>query len=208
MAKGVHLPNARFQENASRKPPRRRPNVERRSREHLTPAEVDKLIAAAGSLGRFCHRDSTMILVAYRHALRVSVLVALRWDQVDLKQRLLHVRRRKNGIPSTHPLRGVELRALQKLERPNATCAYVFVGERKAPLTDSAFRKIVARAGDEAGIGMPLHPHMLRHAAGFKLANDGQDTRAIQQYLGHKNIQHTVAYTQLAPQRFNDFWGD
>ena len=201
-------PNGRFRPSSTNKPPRRRPNAEMRSREHLTEAEVEKLITAAGKVGRYGHRDATMILITFRHGLRVSELVALRWEQVDLKQGLLHVRRRKNGIPSTHPLRGVELRALRKLEPPNTAGAYVFVSERKAPLTDSAFRKIVARAGVDAAIGMPVHPHMLRHAAGFKLANDGQDTRAIQHYLGHKNIQHTVAYTQLSPERFNNFFHD
>jgi type 1 fimbriae regulatory protein FimB/type 1 fimbriae regulatory protein FimE len=166
-------------------------------------------VAAAGKLGRHGHRDATMVLVAFRHGLRVSELVALRWDQVDLDNALLHVRRRKNGIPSTHPLYGPELRALRKLARENKTAsAYVFVSERKAPMTDSTFRKIVARAGEAAEIGMPIHPHVLRHSTGFKLANDGHDTRAIQHYLGHKNIQHTVAYTQLAADRFKGFWDD
>jgi len=208
MSHVLTLPEHRFRESSSVQPPRRRRNIDRRSREHLTPAEVDRLIATAGKLGRYGHRDATMILIAYRHGLRVSELVTLRWEQVDLTQGLLHVRRRKNGTPSTHPLFSVELRALRKLSRHRNHAPYVFVSERKGPMTASAFRKIVARAGDAAGIGMPLHPHMLRHSTGFKLAGDGQDTRAIQHYLGHKNIQHTVAYTQLAPQRFNSFWDD
>jgi site-specific recombinase XerD len=86
--------------------------------------------------------------------------------------------------------------------------AYVFISERLAPMTAATFRKLLARAGDVANLGMPIHPHMLRHSTGFKLANDGQDTRAIQHYLGHRNIQHTVLYTQLAADRFNDFWKD
>lgn len=183
-------------------------NADRRGREHLTPSEIDKLIAAAGKLGRNGHRDATMILVAYRHGLRVSELVSLRWDQVDLKDGRLHVRRRKNGLPSTHPLYGPELRALRRLERERRDTQFVFVSERKAPMTPSTFAKIIARAGQAAGIDMPLHPHMLRHSTGFKLANDGQDTRAIQHYLGHKNIQHTVGYTRLAADRFNNFWDD
>ena len=208
MAKVVHLPNGRFRPSSTNKPPRRRSNAETRSREHLTEAEVDKLITAAGKVGRYGHRDATMILITFRHGLRVSELVALRWEQLDLRQGLLHVRRRKNGIPSTHPLHGPELRALRQLERGAGTAPYVFVSERKAPLTDSAFRKIVARAGVAADLGLPVHPHMLRHSTGFKLANDGQDTRAIQHYLGHKNIQHTVGYTHLSPERFNGFWED
>lgn len=115
---------------------------------------------------------------------------------------------RKNGLPSTHPLRGPEIRALRKLLRDYPDTPYVFVSERRAPMTEATFRKLVARAGDAAELGMPIHPHMLRHSTGYKLANDGQDTRAIQLYLGHRNIQHTVLYTQLAADRFNGFWKD
>jgi type 1 fimbriae regulatory protein FimB/type 1 fimbriae regulatory protein FimE len=199
--------STRFRES-SVKPPRKRPNAERRSREFLTPAEIEKLIVAAQGVGRHGHRDATIILIAYRHALRVSEVTALRWDQVDLAQGVLHVRRLKNGNPSTHPLHGPELRALRRLQRDYPNSPYIFTGERKGPLTDSTVRKMVARAGTTAGLEFPVHPHMLRHAAGYKLANDGQDTRAIQHYLGHKNISHTVKYTELSPERFKDFWVD
>ncbi len=189
-------------------PPRRLPNKARRSREHLSEKEVNVLLDAAKKSGRHGHRDATLILLAYRHALRVSELVALRWDQIDLSQGLLHVSRAKNGTPSTHPLRGPEIRALRRLQRTYPDTPYVFVTERKGPLTTSTVRKIIARAGEQAEISFPVHPHMLRHACGFKLANDGHDTRAIQHYLGHRNIQHTVKYTELAPDRFNRFWQD
>src|SRR4029450_1080972 len=210
---GAHLrlvsPPAPMPVNGKRAPPRRLPNRDRRSREHLTPAEVETLIEAASKIGRHGHRDSTLILLAYRHGLRVGELVALRWDQVDLKAGLLHVARLKHGVAATHPLRGPELRALRRLQRDYpASSAYVLSTERGGPLTDSAVRKIVARAGIRAGLTFPVHPHMLRHACGYKLANDGQDTRAIQQYLGHRNITHTVRYTELAPQRFRNFWQD
>jgi type 1 fimbriae regulatory protein FimB/type 1 fimbriae regulatory protein FimE len=191
-----------------RKVPRRRPNSDYRSREYLSEKEVGKVIAAAATQGRHGLRDSALILIAYRHGLRVSELVSLRWDQIDLAQGLVHVARLKNGMDSVHPLRGPELRALRRLQREDASATYVFVSERKAPLTTHAVRKIVARAGRQAGIEFPIHPHMLRHATGYKLANDGQDTRAIQQYLGHRNIQHTTRYTDLAPNRFKDFWRD
>lgn len=149
-----------------------------------------------------------MILLAYRHALRVTELVALRWDQVDLNQGLLHVARTKNGTPSTHLLRGPELRALRRLQRDYPDTPYVFVTERKGPLTTRSVRKIIARAGELGRVGFPVHPHMLKHGCGFKLANDGHDTWAIQHYMGHKNIQHTVRYTELAPDSFNTFWRD
>jgi type 1 fimbriae regulatory protein FimB/type 1 fimbriae regulatory protein FimE len=199
-------PNTRFRES-SIIPPRKPKNAERRSREFLTPAEVERLIKAAEGVGRHGHRDGTMIAIAYRHALRVSELIALRWEQVDLGQGLLHVRRRKNGTASTHPLHGPELRALRRIQRHGPNSPYVFTGERKGPLTDSTVRKMVARAGSMGALKFPVRPHMLRHAAGFKLANDGQDTRAIH-YLGHKNLSHTVKYTELSPERFKDSWQD
>jgi type 1 fimbriae regulatory protein FimE len=108
---------SRTQSQKMGKLPRRRPNAEVRSREYLTEPEVEKLIKAAGKLGRHGHRDSTLILLAYRHALRVSELVALRWDAVDLEQGFLHVARLKNGRPGTHPLAGREIRALRRLRR-------------------------------------------------------------------------------------------
>jgi type 1 fimbriae regulatory protein FimE len=191
-----------------RKVPIRRPNAAYRSREYLSEREVEALMEAAASVGRHAARDAALILIAYRHGLRVSELVSLRWDQLDLRQGLLHVARCKHGIASVHPVRGPELRALRRLLRDYPDTPYVFVSERKAPLTADAVRKIVGRAGREAGIEFPVHPHMLRHAAGYKLANDGQDTRAIQHYLGHRNIQHTARYTELAPGRFKDFWHD
>jgi type 1 fimbriae regulatory protein FimE len=189
-------------------PPRRVPNRARRTREHLTPADVERLIAAAGKVGRHSHRDATLLLLAYRHALRVGELVALRWEQVDLTQGLLHVTRLKHGVPSTHPLRGAELRALRRLRREYPVSPYVFTTERKGPLTTSTVRKLVARAGETAKICFAVHPHMLRHATGYYLANRGEDTRSIQAYLGHRNIAHTVRYTEMAPDRFKGFWRD
>jgi len=192
----------------NRKVPLRMKNVDYRSREYLTENEVEQLMDAAGRVGRHGHRDSTLIMLSYRHGLRVTELVSLRWDQVDLKQGLMHINRLKHGNASVHPIRGPELRALRRLQRDYSTLPYVFSSERKAPLTSDAIRKILSRAGKEAKMPFTVHPHMLRHACGYKLAQAGQDTRAIQHYLGHKNIQHTVRYTQLSPERFKDFWKD
>jgi integrase len=190
-------------------PPRRVSNATLRSREHLTPDEVEQLITAARQRGRYGHRDSTLLMLAYRHGLRVGELVALRWEQVDLTAGLLHVTRLKRGLPSTHPLRGPEIRALRRLQREQRSAGpYVFATERRGPLSTAAVRKLVTRIGQTAGFPFPVHPHMLRHACGFKLANEGHDTRAIQQYLGHRNIAHTVRYTELAPGRFKAFWKD
>jgi len=187
-------------------PPRRVTNAERRSREYLTPSEIADLITAAGKIGRHRHRDKSLILLGYRHGLRVSELIALRWDMVDLKQGRIHVTRLKGGSDSVHPLRGPEIRALRRLQR-DYDSPYVFCSERRGPLTASSVRKLVARAGEKAGL-VNVHPHMLRHSCGYFLANRGIDTRAIQAYLGHRNITHTVRYTELSDQRFRDFWRD
>jgi type 1 fimbriae regulatory protein FimB/type 1 fimbriae regulatory protein FimE len=111
----------------------------------------------------------------------------------------LHVRRPKNGIDSLHSLGSTELWALRTLKCENASSRYVFMTERRAPMTTAGFRKLVVRIGLAARMPFPVHPHMLRHACGFKLANDGQDPHALQHYLGHKNIQHTVRHTELSP---------
>jgi type 1 fimbriae regulatory protein FimE len=77
--------------------------------------------------------------------------------------------------------------------------------ERYGPMTPKAFHALFGRIGARVKMPFPIHPHMLRHACGFKLANDGHDTRALQHYLGHRNIQHTVRYSDMAPDRFKDF---
>ena len=187
--------------------PLRRPNSELRSREHLTEIEVEKLIDAAKG-NRHGHRDATMVLVAYRHGLRASEICDLRWDQIDLISATLHVNRVKNGKPSTHPIRGDELRAVRKLQRDAPKSPFVFMTERGGPFTTDSFNWLVKRAGQKARFPFQVHAHMLRHATGYRLAGDGHDTRAIQDYLGHKNIQHTVRYTELSPTRFKDFWKD
>ena len=186
--------------------PRRLPNRDLRTREHLTESEVERLMKAASG-NRYGQRDATMVLVAYRHGLRASELVDLRWEQVDFKTGTLHVRRVKQGTPSTHPIVGDELRALRRLQREQEPKSlFVFTSERGAPFTTAGFARMVERAGEEAKFTFKAHPHMLRHACGFALANKGHDTRALQAYLGHRNIQHTVRYTELSPTRFKDFW--
>lgn len=149
-----------------------------------------------------------MTLVAYRHGLRAAELVDLRWEQVDFRTATQHVRRVKQGSPSTHPILGDELRALRRLQReqePRST--FVFTSERDGDAFGTAgFARMVERAGRKAKLPVKAHPHMLRHACGYALANKGHDTRALQAYLGHRNIQHTVRYTELSPMRFKEFW--
>lgn len=183
-------------------PGRRKDKAIGRTRSHLTPTEVKALIHAAGDTGRHRKRDELLVLVAYRHGLRVSELIELRWDAVDFDAKTLHVARLKNGTPATHPIAGDEIRALRALQKASGGSRYVFTTERGGPLTRSTVSKIVARAGELAKIPFPVTPHQLRHACGFNLANQDRPTREIQAYLGHKAIQHTVRYTALSDKPF------
>ena len=184
--------------------PRRRPNSELRPPEHLTQREVEKLIAAAKD-NRHGHRDATMILIGFRHGLRASEPCSLQWTDVEFETATLHIRRTKGGTMATHPLLGDELRALRTRKR-EAKSPFIFVSERGAPFTVSGLQKLIERAGNAAKIGFRVHPHMLRHSTGFVLANKGTDTRTLQAYLGHRSIQSTVRYTELAPGRFKNLW--
>lgn len=179
-----------------------------REREYLRPSEIEALIRAAKKVGRHGVRDAAIILFMFRHGLRTAELVALKWSQVDLVEGYIEVHRVKHGHDSIHPLRSPELRALRQIQREYPDTQYVFVSERKAPLSTRSIRHIIVRASELAGLPFLVHPHQLRHACGYYLASQGHDTRAIQDYLGHKNIHHTVRYTQMSPQRFESFWKD
>ena len=150
-----------------------------------------------------------MILLAYRHGLRAAEVVDLRWEQIDFKTATLHIRRAKNGTvshASSERARdaGSRVGASGKVRNP-PSCLF---WERGAPLSAPGFSRMIERAVVAADLGIKAHAHMLRHACGYKLANDGHDTRAIQAYLGHRNVQNTTRYTALAPQRFKSFWQD
>jgi integrase len=152
-------------------------------------------------------RDSTMTLIAFRHGLRASEVCGLQWSDVEFETGTLHLRRAKGGATATHPLLGDELRALRALKR-EAKSPFIFVSERNTPFSTSGWAKLIERAGIEAKMPFKCHPHMLRHATGFVLANKGTDTRTLQAYLGHRSIQSTVRYTELAPGRFKSLWRD
>jgi len=188
-------------------PPKKKKHEES-ERDYLRPDEVDAMVQAARKSGRHRVRDAAIILMMFRHGLRTAELVALRWQQVDLKAGYLDVHRVKQGHDTKHPLRGPQLRLLRELQRLYPASPYVFVSERKAPLSPRSIRAIVARVGRLAKLPFVPHPHQLRHACGYYLASKGHDTRAIQDYLGHKNIQYTVRYTAMAPHRFESFWDD
>jgi integrase len=189
-------------------PPKRQPNAAVRTREHLTQREVEQLMKAArAGNGRYGGRDATMILVAFRHALRVSELVNVRWSDIDFKAARLNVRRLKGSISGTHPIEGDELRELRKLRAENPDAEFAFTTERGGPMSAAGFRKLLARLGEAAGMGtLKVHPHALRHATGFTLVNKGIDTRTLQAYMGHSQITNTVRYTALDASRFKGLW--
>jgi type 1 fimbriae regulatory protein FimB/type 1 fimbriae regulatory protein FimE len=185
--------------------PTRKPNAELRQREYLTEAEVERLLKAAKA-GRHGHRDATLILIAFRHGLRAAEIAALEWSQVEFSRNpVLHVTRVKNGTPSVHPVQGDELRALRQLHR-KARTPFVFETERATGFTPDAVNRQIKTIGERAQLPFPTHCHMLRHSCGYALANKGHDTRALQAWLGHRSIQHTVRYTELSPTRFRSFW--
>jgi integrase len=154
--------------------------------------EFDAGIMETPKANHHGYRDALMVLLADRHGLRAVEVVDQRWEQVDFKTASLHIRRAKNGTPATHPLSGREMRELRRHQRESPALPFVFVSERGAPLSAPGFSRMIERAASAADLGIKAHAHMLRHACGYKLANDGHDTRAIQAYLGHRNIQNTT----------------
>lgn len=192
--------------NILRKVPIRPKNKDVRTREYLTAIEIEMIIKAAGNQGRHRRRDRVLLLTAYRHGLRVSELIDLRWCQINMQSAEMHVNRIKNGTASVQPIEGDEMRLLRRLRKDYPDTPFVFATERRGPLCRSTVSKIMTRAGIKAKLAFPVHPHMLRHSTGYYLANNGVPTRTIQAYLGHKSIQHTVRYTELSSSAFTGLW--
>jgi type 1 fimbriae regulatory protein FimB len=183
--------------------------VDKKGRDFLTEGEMKRLLDAAKG-GRYGQRDHLMLLTAYRHGQRVSELIDLRLKDIDLDTSRIFVRRKKGSLSTHQPIEGDELRALrawlrERSLRADARSPYLFLGER-GPFTRQAVNYIVLSAGERAKLAFRVHPHMLRHSTGFYLANKGFDTRLIQDYLGHRNIAHTVKYTRTAAGRFEGLW--
>ncbi len=176
-----------------------------RARDFLGDTEIDRLLAAA-KRGRHGVRDHLLLLLMFRHGLRVSEAIALRRSDANLDQARLWISRLKNGLSVEQPLAGDELRAVRRwLASREDVLPWLFVSERRQPLARQAVNYIVAQAGARAGLGH-IHPHMLRHSCGFALANKGYDLRLIQDYLGHRDPRHTAHYTRTAAGRFEGLW--
>ena len=172
-------------------------------RDYLRPDEVNRLIVAAGKRGRNTVRDVVLLRLIYRHGLRAKEARLARWSQFDLDNpgtKTIHVQRVKGSEDSTHTLDRDEVAGLRKL-REVMDGPYVFVSERGGPISADTVARIVSESAEIAGIGFHVHPHMLRHSAGHMLADEGLDTRLIQDFLGHRDIRNTVRYTKLSPHR-------
>ena len=183
--------------------------VDRRGKDFLTEAEMKRFLEAARQ-GRHGVRDYLLMLMAYRHGLRVSELVDLRLKDLDLETSRLYVRRKKGSLSTHQPMEGDELRAIrawlrEREQRSDARSPYLFLSER-GPMTRQAVNYLAGQIGERAKLRFHVHPHMLRHSTGYYLANRGYDTRLVQDYLGHRNIAHTVRYTRTAASRFEGLW--
>ena len=202
--------------------PKRRRNVDYRPREYLSETEVERLVSTALKEGhqrrqsksqgrnRGAHslRNALMVLLAFRHALRVSELISLRWDDIDFREQTLHCRRLKNGIDGRHPLGSRELKLLNRLRKEQVSLRYVFMSERGSPITSSSFLKLIRRLGEQSGFQFPIHPHMLRHSLGTALVSKEVPIRNIQVFMGHRQIQNTIRYAALSPQPHRNYWRD
>lgn len=180
-------------------------DAQERDRDFLGEGEMDALLAAAKK-GRFGLRDHTMLLLMYRHGFRVSELLALRRDAIDLDAGRVWIKRRKAGLSTTQPLGGDELRALRAyLRTRNDGLPWAFLSSQGGQMTRQNMNYIIKKAGERAGIGH-VHPHMLRHSCGHALANKGMDTRLMQDWLGHRDIRHTAWYSRTSAKRFDGIW--
>ena len=174
-------------------------------RKYLTQTEVEKMIRAVPDDPQRL-RNQALILIMYIHALRAAEASRLKWAAMDLENGTVHVSRVKRGTPTTHYLTERELRLLKRLKSSQEPAAHVFRSRKGGPITTRTIHRIIEEAGALAKLDVKAHPHMLRHGAGYHLANNGTDTRSLQDYMGHRTIQHTVRYTSMAPERFKNFW--
>jgi len=174
-------------------------------RKHVTAAEVERLMDACNKT-KHPARNKALIWMSFKHGLRSVELVNLAWGAIDFDSQQIHIWRAKRGLSTIHPLHGREMRLLRQLHRQTGNGRYVFMSQQNAPFTTRAVRKLFKKLGKLAGLAIDFHPHMLRHGAGYELANNGTDTRTIQDYLGHRNINHTVRYTALCARRFEKIW--
>ncbi|MGG8167334.1 tyrosine-type DNA invertase [Klebsiella aerogenes] len=185
-------------------------NSDIKKRNFLTQNEIESLLNAANS-GPHAARNYCLTLLCFIHGFRASEICRLRISDIDLRSKCIYIHRLKKGFSTTHPLLNKEIQALKRWldirdEYPQSTSEWLFLSRKGNPLSRQQFYQIISASGDQAGLPLEIHPHMLRHSCGFALANMGIDTRLIQDYLGHRNIRHTVWYTASNAERFYGIW--
>ncbi|HGY4933620.1 TPA: tyrosine-type DNA invertase [Klebsiella aerogenes] len=185
-------------------------NSDIKKRNFLTQNEIESLLNAANS-GPHAARNYCLTLLCFIHGFRASEICRLRISDIDLRSKCIYIHRLKKGFSTTHPLLNKEIQALKSWldirdEYPQSTSEWLFLSRKGNPLSRQQFYQIISASGDQAGLPLEIHPHMLRHSCGFALANMGIDTRLIQDYLGHRNIRHTVWYTASNAGRFYGIW--
>ncbi|HFD4307998.1 TPA: tyrosine-type DNA invertase [Klebsiella aerogenes] len=185
-------------------------NSDIKKRNFLTQNEIESLLNAANS-GPHAARNYCLTLLCFIHGFRASEICRLRISDIDLRSKCIYIHRLKKGFSTTHPLLNKEIQALKRWldirdEYPQSTSEWLFLSRKGNPLSRQQFYQIISASGDQAGLPLEIHPHMLRHSRGFALANMGIDTRLIQDYLGHRNIRHTVWYTASNAGRFYGIW--
>ncbi|HGY4333849.1 tyrosine-type DNA invertase [Klebsiella aerogenes] len=185
-------------------------NSDIKKRNFLTQNEIESLLNAANS-GPHATRNYCLTLLCFIHGFRASEICRLRISDIDLRSKCIYIHRLKKGFSTTHPLLNKEVQALKRWldirdEYPQSTSEWLFLSRKGNPLSRQQFYQIISASGDQAGLPLEIHPHMLRHSCGFALANMGIDTRLIQDYLGHRNIRHTVWYTASNAGRFYGIW--
>lgn len=182
----------------------RKVNDELRGRRNLTHQEIDLICKAIRVSSRYPDRDELLVLMAFHHGLRVSELLNVKWQHINLKTQQVAIKRLKNGIDSLHPMTAKrQMMLLRKAHKASgaALSGFVFINERGAPVTADGFRKMFTKFSWEA-LGVKWNPHALRHGCGTTLVEKGVDVRTLQVYLGHKNIQNTTQYLHESSKQF------
>ena len=177
-----------------------------KNRDYLRSDELERLLAAAKQT-RNPERDYALVLIAFRHGLRVSELCALRLSDVNLEAAEIYIRRCKGSISGAHPLFNGETAALKSwlalrgtMDIPEGIDS-LFVSEQRRPLNRVSFWYLIKGLAREAGLE-GIHPHSLRHSTGYHLTNQGRDLRLIQNFMGHASISSTIRYTAVDTRRF------